>query len=62
MPPKHPEPRALIYEIEESPFVEWLNDESYGAWEKQPRRHFLVVTNNDLVDVIARVEPVVTIA
>jgi hypothetical protein len=28
MPPKKPLPRALIYEIEESPFIQWLSDES----------------------------------
>jgi hypothetical protein len=45
MPPKNPVPRALVYEIEESPFVQWSwpgSVDTFRLAEKDPpmaRKH-----------------------
>ena len=54
---QHKKPFALVYEVRDSSFISWLNDESNGIWASQPKQHYVIVTNNDIIDVIARMEP-----
>src|SRR5580658_5280509 len=50
-------PKALIYEVEKSDMLSWLNKEAFGIWSHMPRTHYTVVTTNVLVDFVTPGEP-----
>lgn len=41
----------LLIECVNSKFIEWLNAEKYGI-KQEGLRHFIVVTSNDIIDVL----------
>ena len=48
---------AFIYTVDESEFTKWLAAESWNIWPADLWTHYLIVTSNELVDIIADVKP-----
>ena len=46
-----------IYIVENSRFIAWLTEESYGAWNPDGLTHYLIVTSDDCVDVVSEWPP-----
>lgn len=48
-----------LFKTTDSSFINWIIEESGGRYSKGELLHFIVVTQNDIVDVIALEEPIV---
>jgi hypothetical protein len=46
-----------LYELHESEFLDWFEDESLGIVAGPDLRHYMIVTANDIVDVISTEPP-----
>ncbi|EBX9240329.1 hypothetical protein DRF02_24835 [Salmonella enterica subsp. salamae] len=49
-----------IYKVEKSSYLEWFNDQSVNIRSKDNVAHYLIVTVNDVVDVLSSEPPIIT--
>lgn len=49
-----------IYKVEGSTYLEWFNDQSDNIHSKDNIVHYLIVTLNDVVDVLSSVPPIIS--
>lgn len=52
--------RVGIYKVEGSSYLEWFNGQSFNIHEKENVIHYLIVTVNDIVDVLSSEPPVIS--
>ncbi|EDT4881533.1 hypothetical protein B6B03_004688, partial [Salmonella enterica subsp. enterica serovar Berta] len=52
--------RVGIYKVEDSSYLEWFNDQSFNIHEKEKIIHYLIVTVNDIIDVLSSESPVIS--
>jgi hypothetical protein len=50
--------RSHVYESRDSEFLAWFHRESFGIHEKSTIRHYLFLTSNDCIEVIALEPPI----
>jgi hypothetical protein len=50
-----------IFIVENSPYIEWFNSESYDIYKDYDLRHFVFMTPNDIVEVISTYPPKITL-
>ena len=46
-----------FYRVEGSEFLEWFHAENYDTWRDRPLTHIVIMTIDDIIDVICRSEP-----
>lgn len=49
----------IIFKVSESDFSKWIESESFTFIKKDDVTHYLIVTNNDLTDVLAYEDPII---
>lgn len=47
----------FFYKIENSDFFNWAMSECYNLYENYQLKHFCIVTQNDVIDILASSEP-----
>ena len=52
----------FLYVVDNSELVKWAKEESCGFYDMQELKHFCIVTGEEMVDILATFEPLVTIA
>lgn len=48
-----------FYKIENSEFSRWLEKESSGVYASSDIKHFVIITNNSIIDILSEYEPIV---
>lgn len=56
---KIPDDNYLILIVENSNYLNWFIDESNGIYESKAIKHYLIVSEDDLIDVLSESAPVV---
>ena len=51
-----------FFKIENSDYLKWISEESYGMYDNLEWRHFCILTDNEILDIIAVYEPEVTLS
>lgn len=51
----------FFYEVLNSKLVCWIKEESQGFYDDLKIRHYSIVTSNEIVDILASFEPIVTV-
>ncbi|MGX7418092.1 hypothetical protein ACWOFR_04725 [Carnobacterium gallinarum] len=51
----------LFYTVNNSKFSEWIEHDSFGSRSKSSFTHFVILTHNDITDVLTVGEPLVSI-
>lgn len=51
----------FLYKIENSDFMKWAMEESYGLYENYGYQHFCIVTADEVVDILSTVEPTIRV-
>lgn len=49
----------FLYKVENSEFLDWAIKEGCGFYSKEDLTHFCIVTENDVVDILAMGEPLI---
>lgn len=49
-----------IYKVEGSTYLEWFNDQSDNIHSKNNIVHYMIVTVNDIIDVLSSVPPIIS--
>jgi hypothetical protein len=52
---------CFLYRVENSTFSDWVDEESYGVYEKSKQTHYCIVTSLDVIDVVASIEPAIKV-
>ncbi len=48
---------STFYIVENSTWIEWFNEESYGTLENSKITHYAIYTPNDCIDLLTEYEP-----
>ncbi len=51
----------FLYRIENSDFLDWAIKEGCGFYKKEEFMHYCIVTQDDVVDILANCEPVIVV-
>lgn len=51
-----------FFKIMDSPYVRWLNEETYGIYEQYEVEHHAFLTTNEVVEVISATMPIIIIS
>lgn len=46
-----------FYRVNNSAYLKWLSEQSHGIYEPEFFKHFLLLTSNEVIDIIATYEP-----
>lgn len=49
-----------IYIVGESNYLTWFNEQSFSIHDDESINHYLIVTGDDVIDVLSSVSPVIT--
>ena len=52
---------SFFFEVKNSLLVDWAVEEACGFYQKSRIKHYCIVTREDVIDILAEFEPVVTI-
>ncbi|MCE0829013.1 hypothetical protein LVQ78_23805 [Buttiauxella sp. A2-C2_NF] len=50
-----------IYVVDKSTYLEWFTDQSIGIHDGESITHYLIVTSNDVIDVLSSVTPLISV-
>ena len=50
-----------LFEVEKSSFLNWFQEENYGIYQDDEIKHLVLLTSNDVVDILTDYEPKVSI-
>ncbi len=51
----------LMFMVTNSDFIEWVKNETYGMYENNEMHHYMFVTSEDIIEVVARGFPTITV-
>lgn len=51
---------AGIYTVERSHYLTWFNEQSANVHNDEPIAHYLIVTGDDVIDVLSSVSPTIS--
>ncbi|CAD5903199.1 hypothetical protein [Carnobacterium maltaromaticum] len=51
----------ILFKVSESDFSKWIESESFNFIQKDDVTHYLIVTSNDLTDILAYEDPIISI-
>jgi len=46
-----------VYKVANSPYLAWFHEQSAGVYTEEIVEHYMLVTNNDVIDVLSSIEP-----
>lgn len=49
-----------IYIVGESNYLSWFNEQSFSIHDDESINHYLIVTGDDVIDVLSSVSPMIT--
>ncbi|MBU9828167.1 hypothetical protein [Rahnella perminowiae] len=50
-----------IYSVDKSQYLEWLSKQSFGIHDGESITHYLIVTSDDVIDVLSSVSPLISV-
>lgn len=50
-----------FFKTKDSSFLDWFNNESYNIYKTEKLTHYIIVTPNDIVDIITDEEPKINV-
>jgi len=54
-----PDDQYLILKVENSKFLSWLHTESKGIYIQHDIHHFMIITDNEVIDILSNKNPTV---
>jgi hypothetical protein len=52
---------SFVMKAEESSFIDWFHDESLNIYNKDRIYHFLILSSDDVIDVLSYEDPSITL-